>query len=157
MRSFDSLALRQLKAHPLRALLTGTGVALGVGMVFGVLLMVGTIRHTFDDLIGSAFGAQQVIVFPKAGTIPDATLERIKETDGVQSAAGMVGAAFTRLDRHGRPITGPTGRMFVAGYSPFGMKPYDFKMVRGRGVVYGPQIILEQNWARDRGLDLGSR
>jgi putative ABC transport system permease protein len=156
MRSFDGLALRQIKTRPLRAVLTMTGVALGVGMVFGVLVMAGTIRHTFDDLIGSAFGAQQVLVSPKAGTIPDSAIERVRATPGVKSAAGMVGAVFTRLDRAGHPITGPTGRMFVAGYGPFGMKPYAFRMVRGRGVVYGPQIILEQNWARDRGLDVGS-
>jgi putative ABC transport system permease protein len=156
IRSFDSLALRQIKTRPLRAILTGTGVALGVGMVFGVLLLVATIRHTFDDLVSSAFGAQQVIVAPKAGSIPDAALDRARSVDGVKSAAGMVGAAFTRLDRRGHPITGPTGRMFVAGYGMFGMKPYEFRMVRGRGVMFGKQIILEQNWARDRGLDVGS-
>jgi putative ABC transport system permease protein len=156
LRSLDGLALRQLRTRPLRALLTGMGVALGVGMVFGVLLLVATIRHTFDDLVSSAFGAQQVLVSPKAGTIPDGALERVRSMQGVESAAGMVGAAFTRLDDSGHPITGPTGRMFVAGYGPFGMKPYDFKMLRGRGVVYGPEIILERNWARDRGLDVGS-
>ena len=44
LRSFDSLALRQLRTRPLRAALTAFGVVLGVGMVFGVLLLVGTIR-----------------------------------------------------------------------------------------------------------------
>lgn len=156
MRSFDGLALRQIRTRPLRALLTGTGVALGVGMVFGVLVLVGTIRHTFDDLVSSAFGAQQVTIAPKAGTIPDSALDRVRATPGVQGAAGMVGAVFTRLDRGGHPITGPAGRMFVAGYGPFGMKPYAFRMVRGRGVVFGPQIIVEQNWARDQRVDVGS-
>ena len=49
LRSFDGLALRQLKTRPLRAVLTAFGVVLGVGMVFGVLLLVGTIRFTFDN------------------------------------------------------------------------------------------------------------
>ena len=45
LRSFDGLALRQLRTRPLRSVLTAFGIVLGVGMVFGVLLLVGTIRH----------------------------------------------------------------------------------------------------------------
>ncbi|HEX6713174.1 MAG TPA: FtsX-like permease family protein [Thermoleophilaceae bacterium] len=157
IRSFEQLPLRQLRTRPLRAALTGMGVALGVAMVFGVLLLVGTIRHTFDDLISSAFGDQQVLVVPKAGTIPDATIDRIRKVPGVGGAAGMIGAAFTRLDAHGKPLSGPTSRLFVAGYGPFGMKPYDFRIVRGHAAVFGPTIILERNWARGRHLDVGSR
>ena len=48
LRSFDALALRQMRTRRLRVLLTGFGIVLGVGMVFGVRLLVGTIRHTFD-------------------------------------------------------------------------------------------------------------
>ena len=43
LRSFHSLALRQLRTRPLRSALTTFGIVLGVGMVFGVLLLVGTI------------------------------------------------------------------------------------------------------------------
>ena len=53
LRSVNGLAFRQLRARPARAVLTGFGVILGVGMVFGVLLLVGTIRHTFDYIIRS--------------------------------------------------------------------------------------------------------
>lgn len=151
---FDALALRQLRARPLRALLTGFGVMLGVAMVFGVLLLVGTIRHTFDDLIDSAFGDQQVMVQPKAGTLPNSALERVRRVEGVENAAGMVGSAFKRLDSHGKPVEGLGGNMFVAGYGVFGMKPYDFKLEQGREVTFGREIILERNWARDNGVKL---
>lgn len=106
---FDALAFRQLRSRPLRALLTGFGVMLGVAMVFGVLLLVGTIRHTFDELIDSAFGDQQVMIQPKAGTLPDSTLERVRKVKGVENAAGMVGSAFKRLDSRGKPIEGLAG------------------------------------------------
>ena len=50
LRSFNSIALRQLRTRPLRSALTAFGVVLGVGMVFGVLLLIGTIRATFDEV-----------------------------------------------------------------------------------------------------------
>jgi ABC-type sugar transport system ATPase subunit len=56
LRTFDALALRQLRSHRLRSALTALGVVLGVGMLFGVLVLVGTIQRTFTDLIGSAYG-----------------------------------------------------------------------------------------------------
>src|SRR4051794_35445537 len=116
LRSFDGLALRQLRTRPLRALLTGFGVVLGVGMVFGVLLLVGTIRHTFDDLISSAWGRTDLVIEARAGALTDSALDRTRATPGVRDAGGMVGAVFTRLDARDRPVTGPTGRLFVAGY-----------------------------------------
>src|SRR3954453_311763 len=101
LRSFDSLALRQLRTRPLRALLTGFGVVLGVGMVFGVLLLMATIRHTFDHLLDSAFGNTQLLVAPIPGTLSQATLERVRSTPVVRDAGYMVGGLFTRLDVHG--------------------------------------------------------
>ena len=83
LRSFDGLALRQLRARPLRAALTGFGVVLGVGMVFGVLLLVGTIRHTFDDLLSSAWGRTDVVVTANAGSLSEDALERIRATEGI--------------------------------------------------------------------------
>ena len=35
LRSFNSIAFRQLRTRPLRSALTAFGVVLGVGMVFG--------------------------------------------------------------------------------------------------------------------------
>ena len=84
MRSFDSLAVRQLRSRPLRATLTAFGVVLGVGMVFGVLLLTGTIRHTFDDIVSSAFGETDLVVSPKTGLLPQATLDRVTATPGVR-------------------------------------------------------------------------
>jgi putative ABC transport system permease protein len=155
LRSFDGLALRQIRTRPLRALLTAFGVMLGVGMVFGVLLLVGTIRHTFDDLIGSAFGEQELLIAPKAGTVPAGTVDRVKATPGVENAGGMVGGLLTRMESRGHPVKGPPGKLMVAGIDPFAMNPYQMKLVQGRGVIFGPEIMLEKNWARERGLGTG--
>jgi len=159
LRSVDGLAIRQLRARPARAVLTGFGVVLGVGMVFGVLLLVGTIRHTFDDLIGSAWGKTDLIVSGTAnGTLPDTALERVRAVPGVRDAAAMVGGDFTRLNNRGEADKGPAGRVLVAGYDTrAAMAPYDFRWVGGRKPDSGPEIALEQNWARARHLGVGDR
>ena len=65
VRSFDGIALRQLRTRTLRSALTALGVVLGVGMVFGVLVLVGTIRSTFTDLIDAAYGSTDLVIAPR--------------------------------------------------------------------------------------------
>jgi putative ABC transport system permease protein len=155
IRSFDALALRQMATRRLRVLLTAFGIVLGVGMVFGVLLLVGTIRHTFDELISSAWGKTDVVVAGKAnGTMPQSTVSRLRAIPGVRDAGGSVGSVFVRLDSRGKAVKGQKGRMLVAGFDPR-HSPYDFRMVSGRMIASGPELIVEKNWARQRGLGLG--
>jgi putative ABC transport system permease protein len=158
LRSFNSLALRQLRTRPLRSALTAFGVVLGVGMVFGVLLLVGTIRATFDEVIDSAWGETDLVVMGEgSGTMAEDTLDRIKEVEGVRQAAGMVGGMFTRLERDGSPVEGNTGQMLIAGYETKGYRPYDFRLVEGRRIADGLEVMVEQNWAHDRGYTVGNR
>jgi putative ABC transport system permease protein len=158
LRSFNSLALRQLRTRPLRSALTAFGVTLGVGMVFGVLILAGTIRATFDEVIDSAWGKTDLVVMPKgSGNMPTATLDRIKATRGVREAAGMVGGFFTRLQPDGSPVKGTKGQLLIAGYDTSGYQPYDFRLVEGRRMAAGPEIMVEQNWARQHGYRVGDR
>jgi putative ABC transport system permease protein len=158
IRSFDALALRQLRTRRLRVLLTAFGIVLGVGMVFGVLLLVGTIRSTFDDLISSAWGNTDLVVMPHGGggVMPERTLQDIRATTGVNEAGGMLGVALTRLDSRDKAIKGLDGQMFVAGIDP-NAPPYDFRWVAGRNITSGPEVIVERNWANDRHVHLGDR
>ena len=158
LRSFNSIAFRQLRSRPLRSALTAFGVVLGVGMVFGVLLLTSTIRATFDEVIDSAWGQTDLVVMGEGnGTMDGATLDKIKEIEGVRDAAGMVGGMFTRLDKDGDPVKGPQGQMLIAGYATKGYQPYDFRVVKGRKIATGQEIMVEQNWARDHGYGLGDR
>ena len=118
--SYDGLSVRQLRTRRLRSVLTGGAVALGVGMVFGVLLLSGTVRATFDDLIDSAWGTTDLVVAPanNAGSLPSGVLDRIRTTSGVESAGGMIGANLQRLDRRGKAVGGPSGTMWTAGFDP---------------------------------------
>ena len=71
-RSLSGLSLRSLRARPLRSLLTAGAIVLGVGMVFGVLLLVGTIHSTFNQLFDSIYGKTDVVVSGQqsAGALP---------------------------------------------------------------------------------------
>ncbi len=62
MRSFGSLALKQVRSRRARSLLTAAGIVLGVGMILGVLLLSATINRTFTDLYDSVYGRADLIV-----------------------------------------------------------------------------------------------
>lgn len=157
LRSLDALAVRQLRSQPLRAVLTTFGVVLGVAIVFSVLLLVGTIRHTMDDVFDSALGKTDVVVTPKAGLLPDRAVADARATPGVRDAGGMVGAIVTRLDDRNEPVTDNNGQIMLAGYDPQRFPPYDFRMVEGRSITSGRELIVERNWAKDTGTKIGER
>src|SRR5512132_331788 len=158
LRSFNSIAFRQLRTRPLRSALTAFGVVLGVGMVFGVLLLTGTIRATFDEVIDSAWGETDLIVMGEGnGTMRERTRDQVKDVSGVRDAAGMVGGMFTRLNKDDSPVKGPKGQMLIAGYETKGYQPYDFRLVQGRRIASGREVMVEQNWARDHGYRVGDR
>jgi len=155
LRSLDALAIRQLHSQPLRAVLTAFGVVLGVAIVFSILLLIGTIRHTMDDVVDSAFGKADVVISPKTGLLPDSAVADARATEGVRDAGGMVGAVVTRLDRQGRPIKDNSGQIMLAGYDPERFPPYDFRLVDGRDVRSGRELVVERNWAQDSDVEVG--
>jgi putative ABC transport system permease protein len=157
LRSFNGLAFRQLRTRPLRAVLTAFGVVLGVGMVYGVLLLTGTIRATFDSMLESAFGKQELVINAKAGTLSSSALGKVKRTQGVTDAGAMIGAVFNRLDAKGDAIKGLKGQLMVAGIDPYSKNPYRMHLIAGRGPIFGRETMLERNWARDAGLGIGDR
>jgi putative ABC transport system permease protein len=155
LHSFHGIALRGMRTHKLRSALTGLGVTLGVGMVFGVLVLVGTIHSTFTQLIDSAYGTRSLIITPRGGgTLPGRTVSIVRSTPGVKSTGQSIGGTFIRLDAHGKPIHGNAGLMWVAGFN-MNESPYDFGQLAGRGTRSGPEVVLEQNWARTHHLHIG--
>jgi len=155
LRSFDALALRQLGTRRLRALLTCFGIVLGVGMMFGVLLLVSTVRHTFDDLVDSAWGGTALLVAGTAGMLSEEAVERVRSDPGVESASPWLGVVLTRLNPDGTAMEGNAGKMWVAGWKQTGPQPFDFDVVEGRRARSGPEVAVERNWARDRDVELG--
>src|SRR4029078_7881492 len=88
--SLSALSLHSLRARPLRSLLTAGAIMLGVGMVFGVLLLVGTIHSTFDRLYDSIYGNTDIVVSgdQSIGSLPAPVIDRIRVVRGVDAASG---------------------------------------------------------------------
>ena len=132
-------------------LLTAFGVVLGVGMVFGVLLLVGTIRATFDDLIDSAWGETDLIVDGRGQRDARRRARASRRSTGVRDAGGMVGGMFTRLERDGSRWRAPRARCWSRATTPRATSRTTSAR-RGPASPRGVEVMVERNWARDRGL-----
>ncbi len=158
MRSFGSLAFRQLRARRARALLTAAGIVLGVAMVFGVLLLAVTIQRTFTDLFNSVYGKTDLVVSgtDQAG-LPHSTLSRVRHTPDVAEAQGIVTGVFNFVDRSGQAGTSGSDQLHVSGENPQTRKLTDSQLVDGRVARRGSEIAVQRSWADAHDLGVGDR
>ncbi len=133
MRSFGSLAFRQVRARRLRSLLTTVGIVLGVAMILGVLLLTATIHRTFNDLFDSVYGRTDLVVSGVGGdAVRHSTLAEVRRTRGVEKAEGVVFSIFTLVDRSGAASSDAAQQLNVAGESARAAELADARTVAGR-------------------------
>ena len=158
MRSFGSLALRQVRARRGRALLTAAGIVLGVGMILGVLLLAVTINRTFTDLYDSAYGRADLIVSGGGeDSLPASALEKVERTDGVDDAVGRILGIFTLVDDEGAAPPDASKQLNVAGQDPDAADVTDSETVAGRDPERGREISIQESWADANDIALGDR
>ncbi|HUH81614.1 MAG TPA: FtsX-like permease family protein [Solirubrobacteraceae bacterium] len=156
--SLSGMSLRSLRARPLRSLLTAGAIVLGVGMVFGVLLLVGTIHSTFKQLFDSIYGKTDVVVSGQqsAGTLPTSTIERVRAVPGVKAASGNVGSIFRTVDSHGKAGRSRSAQLFTTGVDQSQPEMSSAESVAGRKPIEGRyEIRLDKDWAREHHLHVG--
>ena len=171
MRSFGSLALRQVRARRLRSLLTAAGIVLGVAMILGVLLLTVTIHRTFSDLFDSVYGRTDLVVSGEGGdSVPHATLRRVRRTEGVDQAFGQVFTVFSLVHRVEPPAGAPPGlgpqlvasddqskQVNVSGESARAADLSDARTVAGHRAEHGKTVSLEKSWADANDVHVGDR
>ncbi len=158
MRSFSSLAYRQVRARRLRALLTAAGIVLGVGMILGVLLLAVTIHGTFNSLFDSVYGRTDLVVSGSGSdSLPHSALRRALSTPGVGEASGQVFSVFTLVGSDGVASTDQSKQVNVSGESPDAANLADSRTVAGRKPRSGLEVSLQESWARANGLEVGDR
>jgi putative ABC transport system permease protein len=158
VRSFGSLAFRQVRARRLRSLLTAAGIVLGVGMILGVLLLTATIHRTFTDLFDSVYGRTDLVVSGVGGdSLPRSALSRVRRTPGVSEALGNVTSVFSLVDRSGAASDAASSRLNVAGEEPAAAGLSNSRTVAGRGARRGMEIALLRSWADANGISLNDR
>ena len=158
MRSFSSLALRQVRARRARALLTAAGIVLGVGMILGVLLLAVTINRTFADLYESAYGRADLVV---SGTgddsLPGSAVETVESTQGVEEAVGRVIGIFTLIEGDGSAPGDAANQLNVAGQEAAATDVTDSETIAGREPERAGEIALQDSWADANDLGVGDR
>ena len=158
MRSFSSLALRQVRARRGRALLTAAGIVLGVGMILGVLLLAATINRTFSDLYSSVYGNTDLIVSGSGeDSLRASALAEVEDTPGVESASGRILSVFTLLEDGGSQPPDPGAELNVAGQDPADEQVNDSQLVAGRNPEAGREISLQESWAEANDIAAGDR
>jgi putative ABC transport system permease protein len=162
MRSFSSLAVRQVRARRARSLLTAAGIVLGVGMILGVLLLTVTIHRTFTDLFDSVYGRTDLIVSGagSAGggtSLRPETIQTVRDTPGVEQASGQVQSIFTLVIAPGEAATDQSAKLNVAGQRRSASRLSDARTVGGRKPRRGLEIALQRSWAEANDLGVGDR
>lgn len=157
LHSFAGLGLRSLRARPLRSVLTSAGIVLGVGMVFGVLILVSTIHSSFSNLYEAMYGNTSLIVSGKSsiGSVPDETLAKVQAVDGVEGASGGVFGVFRIVDEEGEARDGRNATLFVGGVDFDAPDTTGTEIVSGREPSRAGEIELEAGWAEQEGLAVG--
>jgi putative ABC transport system permease protein len=104
---------RRLRAHPVQELLAGTGIAVGVALVFGVLLANASLTASVDQLVhGLAGSARYALVARSSAGFPEQLTQTVRKLPGVQVATPVL--------RQNMTISGPRGRRAIqlVGVSP---------------------------------------
>jgi len=134
-----------LRAHKLRALLTGIAIMVGVSFLAGTLIYADTATAAYyDDLARPGVGVD-VAVNSYAGLdvdhrqmVDEETLARIRSVPGVAFADGRVVTDLAMLDRNGRVLSN-AGRVGHAVSVPGRPAMSMFRIVDGRS----PQVLGE--------------
>lgn len=159
LHSFHGVGLRSLRARPLRSVLTTAGIVLGVGMAFGVLILVSTIHSSFENLYDAIYGRTSLIVSGRSsvGSVPADALPKIRRLDGIKAAEGDVFGVFRTVGEGGGANSGRSSMLFVAGVNMTGYDTAGAEVVAGREPRGPRQIELEESWARQEGFEPGDR
>ncbi len=159
LHSFHGIGLRSLRARPLRSILTTAGIVLGVGMAFGVLILVTTIHSSFEGLFDAIYGRTTVVVSGKSavGSVPVSELPKIRQVEGVKAAEGDVFGVFRTVDEKGAANSGRSSMLFVAGVNMNGYDTAGSEVIEGREPRGPREIELEESWARQQGYGPGDR
>jgi putative ABC transport system permease protein len=153
------VALRGLRARPLRTALTALAVVLGVAMIAGTYIFTDTINRSFTEVFAQASTGTDVAISSKKvdkdfSTDPPpldgGLVRRVRAVDGVKAASGALFADVSIRKRNGDPVGNGS---FVSSLQP---APFEqFRFVTGRAPRSAGEIGLDQDTFKEEGFKLG--
>ncbi|MFE7460736.1 ABC transporter permease [Streptomyces sp. NPDC057554] len=147
-------ALRNVLAHKARLLMTVLAVMLGVAFVSGTLVFTDTLGNAFRNQSAKSYDNVAVAVSTHAGGrdektpgLDEATLDKIRGLDGVDSVTGRVNGFAGVADPDGKLIGNGwsnTGGNFAPGKDG---KDAAYDFTDGTGPVKSGQVALDKDTA----------
>ena len=156
MKSLRGVGARYLRRRPGRYVLTGIGVALGVAVLFAVLLVSNTTTRALDELVDGFTGDADLVVTPAGAydaDLPEALEAQAAALPDVEAASGML-VTRTRLDT---PTSEPVDPAFVYGIDlETAQRIRTFDLRSGRFASPGQnEIVLAAKAAEELAVDVG--
>ncbi len=153
------VALRGLRARPLRTALTALAVVLGVAMIAGTYIFTDTINRSFTEVFAQAnTGTDVAVTSRKADAdfstdpppLKDGLVAKVSAADGVKSVSGAIFGDVSIRKRDGDAVGNGS---FVSSLQP---APFEqFRFVAGRAPRDRTEIGLDQDTYEEQGFKLG--
>lgn len=164
----STLALKSIRAHKVRFLLTSVAVVLGVAFMAGTLVLTQTIRQSYDDVTRSVYDHTDAVVrstrsiqgandvAPVRATVSADVLERVRRAPGVAAAEGRVSGVAMVLGRDGallddspnRSVPLALGWVRTAALNPM-------EVVAGRAPRAADEVVVDRATRRAGDFALG--
>jgi putative ABC transport system permease protein len=161
------IALRGLRAHTWRMVITFVAVAAGVAFVGGVLVLTDTMNRTFDDLFADVYRGTDAVVrstetldsdfgFELRGTVDESVLDQVRRADGLAAAEGSVDGFARVIGRDGEPVGNPATGAPTLGGSWIEVDELDpFDIAEGDPPAADGEIVLDQGTFEATDYELG--
>jgi putative ABC transport system permease protein len=156
------VALRGVAQRKLRAFVTVLAVLLGVAFIAGSYVLTDTINRSFDEIFDVAYEGTDVAISSSTTAQTDAAdppafpagyLNRVRQVDGVEKAAGGIFSLVRFVDAEGDPLSTGFAPEFVASVAP---EPFEtLTYVEGQAPRTASETSIDESSADREGLEIG--
>jgi putative ABC transport system permease protein len=159
-------SLKGMLSRRLRLLLTGTSIALGVAFLAGTLMLTSSMQRAFDELFAGATASSDAVVRAETAledaealadrpSLPAATLDRVRDVDGVARAEGGVTGYALLIGADGKPVQ-PQGAPTLGSSLPTDEDLRgDLTLRSGRYPAGAGEIVIDATSAEKGDLSVG--
>jgi putative ABC transport system permease protein len=161
-----AVALKGLAGRKLRAALTALAVVLGVAMVSGTYILTDTITKAFNTIFTDSYTGTSVVVSGKkvvefsqtgAATVPEELLERVKDLESVDAAAGGIQDTATILGKGGDVVETMGAPNFGFGVDASQPRFSPLELTDGRWPSGPDEVLIDAGSAERAGFTVGDR
>ena len=158
------VALRGIGARKLRAFTTWLAIFLGVALVAGTYVLTDTINKSFEEIFTESLKGTDVAITSRQDVqtqddmppaFPARLLDRVRQVDGVEAAAGSVFASGRFVDDKGDPIGTSFAPNFISSLLPPRFESLDY--VEGRKPRTPTEASIDTQTADTGDLKVGSK